>query len=78
MIYFGDCAPGEDMGMTNKQTTSPNWKLGMAAGTAIGLGFGTAIGDLLLGVSLALCFGVALSYAFGAKDAQRAEQAEQG
>ncbi|WP_063780964.1 hypothetical protein [Nonomuraea sp. SBT364] len=63
-----------------KTRISPNWKLGMASGVAIGLGFGTTVGDLLLGLAMAGGLGTALSYAFGAKDADRAatERAEAG
>ncbi|MEO3806066.1 hypothetical protein [Nonomuraea sp. B1E8] len=52
--------------MTNTKN-SPNWTLGLSCGLAIGMGFAAALTDILLGVSLSLCFGVALSYALGSR-----------
>ncbi|GAA4907262.1 hypothetical protein GCM10023334_004480 [Nonomuraea thailandensis] len=39
----------------------------MWAGIAIGMGLGVTLDNLLLGISLSLCLGVALSYALVAK-----------
>ncbi|MEU4576195.1 hypothetical protein [Nonomuraea sp. NPDC023979] len=56
--------------MTNTKN-SPNWILGLSCGLAIGMGFAAALTDLLLGISLSLCFGVALSYALGSPRVRR-------
>ena len=57
--------------MTNStKNTAPKWTVGMAAGVAIGMGLGVTLHDLLLGIALSLCFGVALAYTLPAKDTQ--------
>lgn len=48
--------------MTKTQSTSPDRTLGLCLGSAIGMGFAAVLGDLLLGVTLSACFGVALAY----------------
>ncbi|MFI6900640.1 hypothetical protein ACIBKY_05240 [Nonomuraea sp. NPDC050394] len=53
--------------MTNKDTSPPNWTLGLSSGLAIGMGLAAALNDIVLGVALSLCFGVALSYALAPK-----------
>ncbi|TDE49938.1 hypothetical protein E1295_20035 [Nonomuraea mesophila] len=50
-----------------KPKNSPDWTLGLSCGLAMGMGFAAALSDLLLGISMSLCFGVALSYAFGSR-----------
>ncbi|WP_165969572.1 hypothetical protein [Nonomuraea terrae] len=46
--------------MTNCKN-SPNWTVGMWPGIAIGMGLGVTMHNLLLGIVLSMCLGVALS-----------------
>ncbi|MEO3798354.1 hypothetical protein ABGB14_49870 [Nonomuraea sp. B10E15] len=48
--------------MTNGKS-SPNWKVGMWPSIAIGMGLGVVLHNFVLGISLSLCLGIALSYA---------------
>ena len=49
--------------MTKTQSTSPDWTLGLSLGAAVGMSFAAVLTDLLLGVTLSICFGVGLAYA---------------
>ncbi|GGP02643.1 hypothetical protein LDL08_13080 [Nonomuraea glycinis] len=51
--------------MTNSKNP-PNWKIGMWPGIALGMGLGVTQHNLLLGIALSVCLGVALSYALAA------------
>ncbi|QKW31782.1 hypothetical protein K1J57_10750 [Nocardiopsis sp. MT53] len=61
--------------MTKTQSTSPDWTLGLSLGLAVGMGFAAVLTDLLLGVTLSACFGVALAYTL--PQARRAATAAQ-
>ncbi|GAA4952126.1 hypothetical protein GCM10023334_067030 [Nonomuraea thailandensis] len=50
----------------------------MWAGIAIGMGLGVTLDNLLLGISLSLCLGVALSYALVAKRETGSESGQRG
>ncbi|WP_181449006.1 hypothetical protein [Nonomuraea aridisoli] len=51
--------------MTNCKN-SRNRTVGMWSGIAIGMGLGVTLDNLLLGIALSMCFGVALSSALAA------------
>ncbi|NJP91890.1 hypothetical protein HCN51_20910 [Nonomuraea sp. FMUSA5-5] len=45
-----------------KNSSTPNWTLGMACALPIGIAVGTASDSLPLGIALALSLGVALAH----------------